>query len=88
MKERETPLRLVRLWPKMLPNCYEMLDYLMGAKADGQEFWPDWCQLPINAAFTYLVGTGLSEQDASMVAAELTACWMWRQNKIVYQHAA
>lgn len=47
--------------------------------------WPDYCLLPINAANTYLVYClGLSAEDAAAGCAELTACWTWRQNKIIY----
>ena len=85
MKDRDTPLRLVRLWNKMRPGVYEELDRLKMAKADGEILWPDYCELPINAAFTLLqVKEGLSAQEAAAGAAELTACWMWRHSKIVY----
>ncbi len=84
MKDKETPLKLVRLWPKMMPGCYDTLDNLKGVKAEGRETWPDYCELPLNAAFTYLVGTGLEEVEATAGAAELTACYLWRKNKIIY----
>ena len=84
MKERDTPLKLVRSWPKREPGIYEQLDYLRGAKSDGEVWWPDYCLLPISAAFTYLADKVGTEQAAAM-AAELTACWIWRQNKIVYK---
>lgn len=85
MKERDTPLKLVRLWPKLLPGCYEQLDHLAGAKTDGEIWWPDYCALPISAAFTLLRGQeGMDDQMSARSAAELTACWTWRQNKIVY----
>lgn len=84
MVERDTPLRLVRAWPKMMPGCYEALDQLAGAKVDGEIWWPDYCPLPINAAFT-LLADNVGQETAANVAAELTACWMWRQNKIIYR---
>jgi hypothetical protein len=84
MKDKETPLKLVRLWPKMLPGCYETLDYLKDAKTEGQIDYPDYCELPINAAFTYLVETGESEEVAAAGAPELTACYLWRKNKIIF----
>lgn len=85
MKDKDTPLALVRLWPKMAKDCYDQLDNCRAAKASGKMSWPDYCTLPINAAFTYLVyGLQLSDAEAAAGAAELTACWMWRQNKIIY----
>ena len=84
MKDKDTPLKLVRLWPKMLPGCYETLDYLKDAKPEGQVDWPAYCELPINAAFTYLVQTGESENIAAAGAPELTACYLWRNNKIIF----
>ncbi len=44
MKDKETPLKLVRLWPKMLPGCYETLEYLKDAKPEGQVDWPAYCE--------------------------------------------
>ena len=85
MKERDTPLRLARLWLKLLPGCYEQLDYMAAAKADGEIWWPDYCPLPISAAYTYILDSnGQDKQNAAACAAELTACWIWRQDKIVY----
>lgn len=84
MKDKETPLKLVRLWPKLQPGIYEQLDYLRDAKTDGEVWWPDYCPLPISAAFTYLSNT-MTADRAAAVAAELTACWIWRQNKVIYK---
>lgn len=87
MRDKETPLQLVRLWPKISPGCYEALDYCYKAKEEGELRWPDYCPLPIGAAFSYLVDTeGLSLDGAAHLAAELTACWAWRQNKILYAY--
>ena len=85
MKDKDTPLALVRLWPKMDKDCYAQLDRCRSAKDDGQMDWPDYCLLPINAAYTYLVhALGLSAAGAAAGCAELTACWIWRKNKIIY----
>ena len=87
MKDKDTPLRLVRLWPKMCPDCYESLDLCREAKDDGDMKWPDYCYLPINAAYTYLVTSlGLSDTQAAAGAAELTACWLWRRSKYIYSY--
>ena len=85
MKDKDTPLSLVRLWEKLDKDCYKQLDRCRAAKDEGQMQWPDYCLLPINAAFTFLVHVhGLSDQEAAAGCAELTACWTWRQNKIIY----
>ena len=72
-----TPLDLVRQWTKRLPGCYDQLDELK--KAD--VFWPDYCVLPLNAAVAYLADKGIPPDKAS----DLTACWLWRQNKVIYR---
>ena len=85
MKDKDTPLRLVRLWEKMNPGVYAELDRCREAKDKGQMSWPDYCELPIGAAFTYLVDIAdMSHVEAAMVAAELTACWTWRRSKKVF----
>lgn len=84
MKDKDTPLRLVRKWEKMIPGVYAELDDLRAAKDCGEMQWPDYCELPISAAFSYLVHTGFSHRDAALVAAELTACWTWRRAKKLY----
>lgn len=83
MRDRNTPLKLVRLWPKMIQGCYEQLDILAGAKEDKTLWWPDYCRLPVNATVTYLQKCGMDRRQASVMASELTACWMWRKNKVV-----
>lgn len=85
MKDRETPLGLVRLWEKMSPGVYKALDELKGAKGADGLYWPDYCDLPIGAAFTYLVDSGeVDTKGAAMLASELTACYTWRKNKVIY----
>ena len=85
MKDRDTPLKLVRLWPRMIRGCYEELDILAGAKADETVWWPDYCRLPVNATVTYLQKTGMDWKEASVVASELTACWLWRHSRVVFR---
>lgn len=72
-----TPLDLVRQWTKRLPGCYDQLDEMR--KADIS--WPDYCVLPVNAACTYLASNDISPGEG----ASLTACWLWRQNKVIYR---
>lgn len=84
MKDKETPLALVRSISKMFDRVYENLDSCLKAKSEGKLDWPDYCELPIAAAYTYMISNGFADRDASMVAAEITACWMWRRNKVIY----
>ena len=65
MKERDTPLKLIRLWPKIFPGCYEKLDHLAGTKTDGEDWWPDYCALPISAAFTLLLNRDDMDEKSS-----------------------
>ena len=85
MKDRDTPLKLVRKWEKEIPGIYSVLDDLSDRDRGDGLTWPDYCPLPIGAAFTYLVfNKGYSKLNASTVAAEITALWAWRQHKIIY----
>lgn len=85
MKDKDTPLALVRLWSKLDKDCYRQLDRCKAAKDRGELSWPDYCPLPINAAATYLQSVHkTSDLQVAAGCAELTACWAWRQNKIVY----
>lgn len=83
MRDRETPLPLLRKWLRDCPDAYGQLDNCALAKADGSMSWPDYCPLPINAAYTYL-SSAHSNVGAASDAAELTACWAWRRSRIVY----
>lgn len=85
MRDRNTPLKLVRLWPKTIQGCYEQLDILAGAKEDETLWWPDYCRLPVNATVTYLQKCGMDKRQAAVMASELTACWLWRKNKVAYE---
>lgn len=83
MTELETPLVLVRKWARMLPRCYELLDNI--AHNPDYHEWPDCCDVPIAAANAVLTEAGnLTQQQAAQLGAELTACYTWRKNKIIY----
>ena len=47
MRDRETPLPLLRKWLRDCPDAYGQLDNCALAKADGSMSWPDYCPLPI-----------------------------------------
>ncbi|MFQ8638717.1 MAG: AcrVA2 family anti-CRISPR protein [Acutalibacteraceae bacterium] len=79
------PLKAVKQWKQTIPGIYEHLDQLAGLKQQGKLQWPDYCKLPIGAAMTFLMETGrFPLLNASSLAAEATACWMWRKNKVIY----
>lgn len=85
MRIQDTPMTLVNLWDKACPNCYQALERCEQANGNALISWPDYCTLPIGAAFTYLVDNrGLSYQEAAMMAAELTACYSWQKHKNIY----
>lgn len=78
-------LKLVKLWKKAMPDVYEQLDMLHDMKKQGEFEWPDYCELPIGAAASYLLTVAqFSPMEACAMAAELTACWIWRRNKVIY----
>ena len=79
------PLQRVKHWKQATPGVYDKLDALQNLKKRGTIEWPDYCELPIGVAASYLLAAArYSPMDASAVAAELTACWMWRRNKVIY----
>lgn len=85
MRDRETPLPLLRKWLRSCPDAYRQLDSCATANGEDGFAWPDYCPLPINAAYTYLTyARGRSELDAAAMSAELTACWAWRRSRIIY----
>lgn len=83
MRDCETPLPLLRKWLRDYPDVYQLLDSCATVKTSGRLSWPDYCPLPINAAYTYL-HQGRRNPDAVRLAAELTACWAWRRSRILY----
>lgn len=83
MRDKDTPLPLIRKWEKMEPGIYGVLDVLRGAKDSGEMNWPDYCELPLSAAYTYLADKH-DEQTAAGLCAEITALWTWRRSKKVY----
>ena len=85
MRDRETPLPLLRKWLRSCPDAYRQLDSCATANGEDGFAWPDYCPLPINATYTYLTyARGRSDLDAAAVSAELTACWAWRRSRIIY----
>lgn len=83
--ESGTPLPLIRKLTAKYPGVWEELDYLYSNVWLRDPDYTPLCGLPIGAAFTLLVERyGISRREASEHAAELTACWIWRKHKIIY----
>ena len=79
LREKDTPLRLLTKWVKKISGCYEQLDHFIG-----EETWP-LCFLPIGKTIEFLMNKGYRPMNAVKEASELTACYLWRKNKIIYQ---
>ena len=88
MRDRDTPMRLIRAWEKMIPGIYSHMDELRSVRGSSPGMdWPDYCPLPIGAAFELLrTQEGLDVRQAAELCAEITACWAWKQAKIVYAY--
>ena len=79
-----SPLNLVQTWSRILPGCYADMDKIYELH-DSENGWPSVCDIPISAALTEIVEKGkLPIHEAGRLAAELTACYSWRKNKIIY----
>ncbi len=88
MTEKDTPLFLVQRWVKRIPGCYDDLDKLVQSKLDHSVTM-------LEAVSRFIVRkklpqyTGREDEvifnsGASFFAHELTACWLWRRNKVIY----
>jgi hypothetical protein len=86
LTESQTPLALVRKWSTRAPGCYEALDGLRDYwLTSGATTTHPACDIPISAAATYLVSVcGETQNEMALDASELTACYSWRKNKIIY----
>lgn len=84
MKYIDTPKSLVEKWGLMVPGLWDDLDLIQRSKEAGPG-WPDECAIPIGAAASAIVQHGEKIDVAERMAAEATACYLWRQNKIIYQ---
>lgn len=79
-----SPLNLVQTWSRILPGCYADMDKIYELH-DSENGWSSVCDIPISAALTEIVEKGkLPIHEAGRLAAELTACYSWRKNKIIY----
>jgi hypothetical protein len=86
LTESRTPLPLVRLWKNQIPECYDTLDDLRNYWLNsGEMSTHPACDIPISAAATWLATSrGRNQVEMAEQAAELTACYIWRKQKIIY----
>lgn len=80
MKDKDTPLGLVRAGN----GLYDALDTMKAAKGSQGLYWPDFCDLPVSAATFLLSKMGADPSIRELAAAELTACYTWRKNKVLF----
>lgn len=95
MKESETPMRMVNIVNGWASRVFQELDQLAELKKNGEKNWPDYCPIPLRFSAPILTekifltkNLSLKEMDEfSRLSAVkmMTACWAWKQNKIVYQ---
>jgi len=88
MKDRDTPLRLVRKLERLYDDPYHYLDVCAGARDDGEVSYPDYCPIPISAAREYIAWFLGTYEGSADGAAELTACYAWRKCPVVYSFDA
>ena len=84
MKYIDTPQSLVEKWVGMVPGLWDDLDLMQHSKDSGPG-WPDECAVPMGAAAAAMTHRGEDMDTAERMAAEATACYLWRKNKIIYQ---
>lgn len=80
MKDKDTPLGLVRA----RKGFYDTLDIMKAAKGSHGLDWPNFCDLPVSAVTSLLSKRGADPLICELIAAELTACYIWRKNKVLF----
>lgn len=86
----ETPLQLVEKYRRKysFKDTYDAMD---DAKDKLVEAFPecfcDWCQMPIAVPTNLLATAGYTPIECVRDGASLSACYLWRQYKIIYDFA-
>lgn len=80
----------MHLWrfEKQYPSAYRQMDHFRSAKASpGFGDWPDWCYLPVAAAYAVVSGGGNNRLFASAMGdvAVLSSLAAWRTGKSIYR---
>ena len=81
----DTPESLIAKWDVMRPGIWRDMDTLQATKAVGELDWPDECAIPISASASVIQKSGTDIITAFRAAAEVTACYLWRKNRVIYQ---
>jgi len=85
MKDKETPLGVVRQWEKIMPGIYNEIESL---EINNNPIAPGWPKFRDTSIELNLAGLfcsiGFDSQSASYTATTVAACYMWRKNKIIY----
>lgn len=84
MKNQKTPIDMCNYWKNIALNCYDRLTVLRDHARSEMKVNQE-CELPLAVAITYLQ----QEQHYSNIesvrkAPDLTASYIWRQHKIIY----
>lgn len=86
MKKSVAPLELVQSWGRKYPGIWANLDCCKAAKTEGEIYWPDYCDLPINASIEVLHDSyKMPSADAAQHCSTVAACYTWRKHKIIYR---
>lgn len=84
--DRDTPLRLVRRFERAFPGIYKELDFLQKGWREMPDYDPR-CELPIAAAYTWLVEKmQANDMEAAQLAAGMTCCYLWQKNPVIYAY--
>lgn len=85
MKDKDTPLPLVRRTNKIIPGVYDTIDSLSARNDPIAPGWPKFrdASLELNLS-ALLCATGFNPEMAVIMAGEATACYLWRNNQVVF----
>ena len=82
--KEKTPLLLVQKWSKQYPEAYKIIESYNDLNGVDGYAWPDYCAMPIGIPMGYLLNQNMPSNLATVLASELTACYIWRLQKVIY----
>ncbi len=86
----ETPLQLVEKYRRKysFKDTYDAMDEAKDKLVEAfPECFCDWCQMPIAVPTNLLATAGYTPIECVRDGASLSACYLWRQYKIIYDFA-